>query len=849
MPKARAAFTHASVQAHRLHCSAAVMQDSSEERAWRLWWHEVVSAFVGLWRSPRHAVPALLSLGLGVGAATAVFSLFSALMLRPLPFPREQELVRAGVAGFGGPGTEQANLSPAFAADFRELSSVFDSLALHHSWGARLTGFGEPRRIALELTSLDFFDTLQVPAIEGRTSTSRGPAPDGLDVVVLRQGYWKEALGGQPVVGTRVLVDNEPKTVLGIVADEQALPNYADMWTPRVFPSEGPRFFFSFGSVGRIADGTSFELAQKRFTELTAARQIRGRTDTIMTGTLTPLREVLVGAQRGSLGLMLAAVVVFLLLACANVAALLGTRASVGQRDRAVRSALGASRWALLRQNALEALMLAAGGGLLGLGLALAFMQLANEEYRDVLANTPARLDAHVVVGFAGLLAVVALVAAWAPTWHFRRVSPMDALRGEGRSSQSLRARRVRESLVVIQVATTLALLVNAGLLVRSVQALLAVDPGFRVDNVVAAALQASTVPGDGPESFEAQRADAERLARRIHGRLAQLPGVTHATVAGDLPFDWFAGMQMMEPEPASGRGPQPVNPHFVSPGYFATLGIGLISGRDFGADDPREPPTAIVNRSFARQLLGVEDAVGHTFRFGVPPDQRGRAPEPPWIQIVGMSEDTLEVDLVSAAQPAIYLPLFARPLGLRTPNSVGFAVAVQAPAHVEAVAAALPGAIRELSPDAAVFIVEELAERVRQSFWERTALLRVLSAFALAAVLLAAIGLFGVTGYAVAERAPEIGIRRALGADRGAIQSMILRETAVLVTLGMALGVLMSWLGRRALETFLFGVSPTDPLTYLLVCAGILVVALLAALLPARAAAAISPVRALAGR
>ncbi len=825
------------------------MQDSNEEPAWRLWWQEVASAFVGLVRSPRYAVPALLSLGLGVGAATAVFSLFSALMLRPLPFPREQELVRAGVAGFGGPGSEQMMLSPAFAADFRELSSVFDSLALHHSWGARLTGFGEPRRIALELTSLDFFDTLEVPTLEGRTFTSRGPAPDGLDVVVLRQGYWQETLGGQPVVGTRVLVDGEPKTVLGIVSDEHALPNYADMWTPRQFPSDGPRFFFTFSSVGRIAKGISFQLAEERFTELTAARQIRGRTDTVMTGTLTPLREVLVGAQRSSLGLMLAAVVVFLLLACANVAALLGTRASVGQRDRAVRSALGASRWVLARQNVLEALMLTLGGGLLGLALAFGFMQLANEEYRDVLANTPARLDPHVVMGFIGLLAVVALVAAWAPTWHSRRVLPMDALRGEGRSSQSRRARRVREALVAIQVATTLALLVNAGLLVRSVRALLAVDPGFRMDNVVAAALQASTVNGDGPESFEAQRADAERLARRVYERLAQLPGVSHATVAGDLPFDWFAGMQMMQPEPASGRGPQPAHPHFISPGYFETLGIRLISGRDFRADDPKDPPTAVVNRSFARELLGVEDAVGHTFRFGVPPDQRGRAPEPPWIQIVGMSDDALEVDLVSGARPGIYLPLFARPLGLRTPNSVGFAVAVRAPGQLEAVTAALPAAIREVAPDAAVFIVEELAERVQQSFWERTALLRVLSAFALAAVVLGAIGLFGVTGYAVAERAPEIGIRRALGASQGQILRLILRETAVVVCLGMVLGVLASWLGRQVLETFLFGVSAADPVTYLIVIGGILLVALLAALLPARAAAAISPVRALSGR
>jgi putative ABC transport system permease protein len=581
---------------------------------------------------------------------------------------------------------------------------------------------------------------------------------------------------------------------------------------------------------------------------------------------LTSLRDTLVNPQREALTLMLAAVLTFLLLACSNVAALLATRASLRQREHAVRSALGATRAVLLRQSALEACLLSAVGGALGLGLAQLGMRLANHQYHDVFANLPVRLDPHVSAAFLGLLLLSALTATLAPVLHARGVRPMDALRGDGRSSQSLRERRVREGLVALQVAASLALLVNAGLLVRSVRALLAVDLGFSTSGVVAAALLAPLhARGSGPEfqtgglpvhdlaeqrAIEARGAEALAIVQSVVQRVQQLPGVETACVASELPFDWFSDRLVMDPEEASGRDPQPAQPHDLSPGCLATLGIRLLSGRDFTASDglnPESVPVALVNQQFAHTVLGLEDAVGHRFRRARPPDFPGL--KEPWIEIIGMVGDALEDDVTAPRQPAVYLPFFGHTLANSTPSSVNFAVAVKTSGSVEPLLRALPKAISEVVRHAPVFTVERLSERVERSFSDHSALECILCVFGLCALILAAIGLFGVTAYSVSERASEIGIRRALGATHGAIVRMILGETALVVGAGMVLGIGLCWLGRGLLAAFLFDVAASDAVTYLCVCLGISGVALTAALVASRAAFAISPSRALARR
>jgi putative ABC transport system permease protein len=339
------------------------------------------------------------------------------------------------------------------------------------------------------------------------------------------------------------------------------------------------------------------------------------------------LRETLVEAQRGPLALVLTAVLAFLLLACANLAALLGTRASVRQREYAVRLALGASRWALSRQSPFEAGLLVLVGGGLGLALAVPCMDLGTGEYyRDLLGNTPPRLDWRVLLAFLGLLSISAAAGTLGPALQNRRLQPMDALRGEGRSSQSRRARRSRELLVAVQVAASLT--PDAGLLARSIRALLAIDPGFRSDGVVTAKVLAPTLRrGPGVEGWVSQREDAARRMRSTFERLKQLPELRSVCLATDLPVDYITDGGPVEGEAATGA----VYVHWVSPDCFAALGIRLLSGRDFTTQDGLTPLRAIVNRSFARRLLGVEDAVGHHLRGAVPPGsnrRRGSRPE-----------------------------------------------------------------------------------------------------------------------------------------------------------------------------------------------------------------------------
>jgi putative ABC transport system permease protein len=816
----------------------------AREPALLIWWEELRRALSGLLNSPRYSLPAVLSIALGIGASTAVFAVLSALVLRPLPFPREQQLVQIGIEREGGESTPGL-VPPPFIEDFRALVGVFESIAAWCPLAGHLTGTEVAHEFSLMGTSLDYFDALAGAPEQGRLYSARGPAPDGEDVAVIRHAFWLEAFGGAPVIGKSFVFNSAPRTIIGILPDEQAMPVWADVWVPQKSIVTRPgRYNPGIRAVGRLASGVSVAAAQAKLRALSQSSQFRDPRGALLGGMLTPLRESLLGARRGSLGLLLTAVLTFLLLACANLAALLGTRASVRQREFAVRGALGASRWALVRQGVLEAALLVAVGGALGIALGAVFVAYAREQYQDLLANAPPRLDGRVLSAFSALLAITTLFGTIAPALLTRRVQPMDALRGEGRSSGGRRARWLREWLVAVQVAASVALLIHAGLLVRSVRALLAVDPGFRIEGTVIAQVVAPTVHRDpGPEGFFRQRDDALRTVRRLYDRLQGLPGTRAVCLSGELPFDDMTETHVFEGD--TGRPGRMIVHHWVTPGCLQTLGIRLLSGRDLTTQDTFEG--VIANRTFAREVLGVEDATGHRFRELPPADESG--PPPRWFDIIGMVGDVVERDLSEQIQPAIYVPFFSNPIRQSSESSVGFDVTVQAAGDAQPLLSSLELAIRDTIPDVAVKDVKYARERVEDSLHERTALEGVLTALGLSALVLAAIGLFGVTAYAVSERSAEIGIRRAVGASRGDVLRMILLETGLVLAFGVALGLLVSWAARGFLQAFLFHVSALDPLTYLAVSLGTLVLGLLAALAPARAAAAVSPSRALAGR
>jgi len=809
---------------------------------------------VGLWRTPRYTLPALLSVALGLGASTAVFAVFSGMMLRPLPFPEEVRLVRVGFPGASGVlPPEDLALSPPFLRDFQQLGSVFEEVSTERSWTGRLEIGGRMRQVGPQLVSPNFFDTLGIQALEGRLFTARGAAPDGFDVIVLGEHFWRQELGAAPIVGTTQRYEGRPVTVLGVVRDDQAIPSDMEIWVPEDQAQQTRRGAFFGRGIARLARGVTLEAAQARLTELSENAGVHTPTGAPVSARLVPLREKLIQPQRAWIALMLAAVAAFLLLAAANLAALLATRATARAHERAVRRALGSSAWLLARQSALDAGLIGLFGAALGLALARLGVAFANDAYREYLGNTPARLDARVLAACALAAVLCALAGALAPMLSLRRVQPAAALRGEGRSTDTPRARRAREVLLVLQVALTTVLLINAGLIVRSVRSLLAVDTGFSTRDVVTAGVlvpMEPLPPSLGPEerrkAFGARSALMLAKARAVLERLHHMNGAAHATVTIDVPFDWHSWPLRAELPPGSPEQQVPAIHHFVGPGFFDTLGIRLLSGSDFGpelAESGRD--IAIVSRSFA-SALGVADAVGQRFRV-VPPEGVPIGSQP-WIEIIGMVDDTIENDLTGPPPLQIYLPFAQGALSVSGPTTGGFQVAVRGD-DPDTLQRELPSAITSALPETSASMVRRMEEWIAQSFWQRSALSRVLSALALASVLLSAIGLFGITGFTVTQRTGEVGIRRALGATRRSVLELVLFETLRVVAIGVGLGALGSWFTRQLLATFLFGVAALDVATYGAVALGVGVVAVLAALAPARAASRVSPAHALTWR
>lgn len=812
----------------------------------------VWDAALGLSRSPRYSVPAVLSLALGLGAATAVFAVFSALMLRPLPFPDEARLVRVGYPGASPVmPPEMLGLSAPLLRELQQVTSVFEEVATERSWAGRLEVDGKAVRLGQQLVSASFFDTLRIQPVEGRFFTARGPAPDGLDVMVVREGYWKRELGGAPLVGHIVQFDGRPVKVVGILRDEQAIPSYMDAWVPENQAVQTRRTQIMARGIARLAPGVSLETAQARLTELSQAAGVRARDGAPVTARLMPLRDDLVQPQQAWVALMMAAVAAFLLLAAANVAALMATRATARAHEWSVRRALGSSASQLAKRSALDAGLIGLLGAAGGLLLARAGVALANDQYSASLGNTPARLDARVLVAYGLAAACCALAGALAPVLSLRRVQPADALRSEGRITDTRRARRVREGLLVLQVAITTTLLLGAGLLIRSVSALLAIDPGFSKDQVVTANVMlpfdpppADLEPAARQKMFEDRHAVVMGKARAALERLSRLDDVSGATVTIDVPFDWHTWPARLELPSGAPQREMMAVAHYVGPGFFQTLGVPLLSGSDYGTelvDDERD--VAVVSRSFAR-ALGVQDAVGQRFRW-IPPVGAPGANDP-WLQVIGMVGDTLETDLTGPAPIHVYYPFALGALSVAGPSAAGFTVAVRGD-DPERLLREVPSLLSSVLPGAPVYPVRSMSEWVGESFWQRTALSRVLSVLALAAASLSAIGLFGVTSFAVTQRFGELAIRRALGATRRGVIGQVLGEITRVAGTGVLLGAVIAWLGRQLLAAFLFGVGALDPVTYAGVCLGVLLVSTLAALGPALVASRVNPARALA--
>ena len=792
--------------------------------------HDIRYALRSLHRHRVFALTAILTLGLGIGANTAIFSAVNGVLLRPLPYPDPDRILTIW-GHHPAIGRESASL-PDFL-DWRKARS-FSGMAAWANAAFTVTGTGEPEVVSGALVTPNYFRVLGAPIPLGRDfrdDEARGAAR----VVVLSQGYWQRAYGGRPdVVGSQITLGGVPYTVVGAGARGLALPAEVDVWAPfQTDTTLGRRNDF-LQVIGRLAPSATAETAQVELA--TIARRLEAEYPASNAGwgvELIGLHERIVGEIRPALLVFLGAVALVLLIACANVANLMLVRVAARERELTIRAALGASRRRLVRQLLTESVLLALAGGVLGLGLAVwGVSALRALEPGTLPRLDEVRLDAR-ALAFALVLSVgTGLLFGVVPAVRARRFDLRGGLAEGGRALSGARsAARTRNALVLAEVALASVLLVGAALLLRSFVGLTRVDPGISVDGILTARVTLPRFRYDDPAR---QVAFADALLDRARA----LPGVASAALGSAAPVDdavpyWaiaLAGVEQPPPDVV-----QDAVVYRASPEYFHTFGLPLIRGRLFEAADRADrTPVAVVSQGLAQRYWPGRDPVGSRITFGDPTDSATS-----WMTVVGVVGDVRQDGAVSPAYPQIYVP-FAQ-LSNRS-----VVVALRTGRNPLALAAPLKQVLAGVDPGLALSQVTTMEQRVAGTLARPRVNALLLAGFAATALVLAALGIYGVIAYSVVQRTRELGIRVALGASADAVLGMVMRQGLTPVMIGLGVGLGVAAVGSRVLRSLLYGVTATDLATYGAVAAFLTVVASAASYVPARRAARSDPVQAL---
>jgi putative ABC transport system permease protein len=784
-------------------------------------------------KGPGFALVAVATLALGIGANAAIFSAVNAVLLRPLPYPAPDRLVVVNHVWKGRPVV----VSPQNFLDFEHETRSFDALAVYDTDGATLTGRGEPVQLATGETSAAFFDVLRVTPALGRGFRPGENEPGRNRVVVLSQGLWRERFGADPaVVGQSMLLDGVPHEIVGVAPPGFDFPRGRDFWRPLEYDQRfrtQSRGAWYLSAIGRLREGVSTDAARAEAATI-GARLATAYPDANegLGLTVRPLHEAMVGKVRTPLVVLLGAVGLVLLIACANVANLLLSRAAAREGELAVRSAMGAGRGRLVRQLLTEASVL----GLLGAGAGLILAAWGGDliqalQPRDVPRLDEIRLDRVVVAFTMGCAFLTTVVFGTIPALLATRRSSAVALREGGRGLLSGRGGRVRRGLAVAEMALAVTLLAGAGLLLRSFSQLSQVDPGFQSDSALVFRLSL-------PDGRYADGGAKALFYRRAFESLDALPGVQASAATMGVPLRGFGfGFSFaVDGRPEVPPAQQPtLETRVVTASYFRTLGIPLVKGRGFAdTDDAGSPRVVVISREAVRRHFPGEDPIGKRIRlgWGPPEDSVGGT-------VIGVVGDVKEAGLDEAHLAEIYLPYAQKPVG-------GMDVVVRTTVPPLSLVAAVRSAIHDLDPDLPVARVETLSRIVAASIAQPRFYTTLLAAFAGTALLLAALGLFGVISVGVSQRTREIGVRMALGARSGDVLRLVLREAAMLAVVGIAVGLLAALALSRTLSTLLFNLSPRDPLVFAVAPLLLLLTAVTAALLPARRAAHVDPVEAL---
>ncbi|HEY6320119.1 MAG TPA: ABC transporter permease [Thermoanaerobaculia bacterium] len=783
---------------------------------------------------------ALLTLALGIGANTAIFSVVNGVLLRPLPYPRPERLI-AIIDSAPSLGFPRFSSSGPNFRDWRDENHVFSSLSAYRRSVFNLSGAGTPETVPGGAVTFDFFRTLEVAPTLGRFLRLDDDRPGAERVVVLSDGLWRAHFGADPaVVQRRLMLDGKEYTVIG-VAPPQAAAAYDSrvaLWVPLALdPAHESRGSRYLKVIGRLRPGIRLPRAQAEMSAIASRLQRQyPEADKGWLVVLRPLRDLMVERVRPALATLQLAVGLIMLIACANVGSLLLARLAAREREIAVRSALGASRGRLTRQVVAESIVLFAAGGAAGLLLAvLAIRALVAFERNAIPRAETIGLDPW-VLGYAVLLtlatgAAVGLVPAWGGLGggQIHR-----ALKESGRAVGGGRAWRLRSALVLAEVALALTLLIGAGLLLRSFSRLRSVDPGFSPDGVLT--LTVSLPSARYPAAEPGRQVSFQRRALE---RLRALPGVTAAATVAPLPFsgaDYVDSFRLEgKPRPAPGEMPS-ADVGGVSPGYFQAMRIPLLRGRTCGeGDDAGAPLVVIVSHALAARFWPGSDPLGQRMSF----DEGTSDAQARWWTVVGLVGDVQAEALGGLSKGAMYRCMLQWP---RTPLSF----VVRSAGAPGALAAPVRQALRELDGELPLDRMSTMPELVAASLVERRIRTLLLALFAALALVLAAVGIYGLISDSVTRRTQEIGIRIALGAGRGQVLGLVLRQGMRLVLAGLAVGLACSWLGARLLADQLYQVGTGDPLTFGAVPVLLAAVALMANWLPARRATEIDPLDAL---
>ena len=789
-----------------------------------------------LLRRPAFTIIAVVTLALGIGANTAIFSAINALLLKPLPFP-ELDRVVAIWDELPSRGVMHNEVTVANYLDWQSQNQSFEQLALYRWWSANITALDPPERIQGFLVTANFFDAMGIKPIMGRNFNAEENQPGKDAVAVITHSLWQRRFGGDPNILNKTITTNSVvRTIIGVMPERFNFPKGAEVYAPLAMTPElmKSRQNHSYYVIGRLKPGVSIESSQADINNITARlEQQYPETNTGWRATVFPIVADTVRTYDTALWVMMGAVGFVLLIACANVANLMLARASGRQKEIALRTALGASRWRIVRQLLTESVIVALAGGALGILIGFGGIDaLRAANPADAAKYAPGwyqlGINLPVLLFTVALSLVSGIVFGLAPALQASKPNLNSSLKEGGRQTSG-GSHRLRSSLVVVEVALSLMLLVGAGLLARSFLSLLQTNPGFNSENVITMNL---VLPSAKYKEQPQRAAFYTDLVQRVKA----YPGVESAAVVNYLPLGGSnsSDAYIVEGVPEATSGDEFIGRYRVStPDYFSTMNIGLVKGRTFtDQDNAGAPRVAIVNETMAQKHWPNQDVIGKRIRFYGPLERN------PWMEIVGVVKDVRH-ELNLEVTPEYYLPHAQDPWS-------AMVLVARTSVDPASLAAGIRQQVWAIDKDQPVFDVKTMEEVKSLSVALYSFSSVMLAIFAGIALLLASVGIYGVMAFAVTQRTQEIGIRMALGARAFDVLKLVVKHGMGLAVLGIVIGLAGSWALTRFMENLLVGVEATDLLTFSVVSAFLLLAAFIACYLPARRATKVDPLEAL---